>query len=533
MSARDGSDLMADETRFRSQRDPDHAPSRPPESGRRRGPEDPLAELARLIGQEDPFADFTGGARPRARASLPSPDHRTARQEPRYDPRHDDRDRERRRESYRTRGDGDGYDRPSTRDTRSAYSYGATPRPEREPEDRAAPADGTYARRLEVRDPLPARGKETNAAYDTTGASKYDPEYSDDAYLPEHAEEVIEDAQPRRSRTGLAIVAAVVGIAIVGTAGVFGYRAVFGPSAGRQPPVIGPQAGPNKVAPAGPATPESTKQFNDRVGGPSERIMPRDETPIDVTARTGRPPVPGAAPAVAPSPAPAGPAVAPVPQQPAAFTEGPRRVRTVTVRADGTVIADPTPAPAAPARVAPAPTAAPARPGAPPMAVNTYAPPAEDPEPEATPPPPPATRGRVSPAPAATPAPAARAPTSGPVWPPVAQPTAAQPTGPVTAQVRVQTQAPAIQTPPPPPAGYVVQVSSQRTEAEAQAAWQNLQSRYSSVLAGRQATIRRADLGDRGTFYRAQIGPFGNRDDANQLCLSLKSAGGECVVQRN
>jgi hypothetical protein len=197
-----------------------------------------LAELARLIGQEDPFADFTGGARPRARASLPSPDHRTARQEPRheprYDPRHDDRDRERRRESYRTRSDGDGYDRPSTRDTRSAYSYGASPRPEREPEDRAAP-DGTYARRLGGRDPLPARGKATDAAYDTAGASKYDPEYSDDAYLPEHAEEVLEDAQPRRSRTGLAIVAAVVGIAIVGTAGVFGYRTVFGPSVGRQP----------------------------------------------------------------------------------------------------------------------------------------------------------------------------------------------------------------------------------------------------------------------------------------------------------
>lgn len=522
MSARDRSDLMADETRYRPQRGPDYAPPKPPESGRRRGPEDPLAELARLIGQEDPFADFTGGARPRARASLPSPDPRTARQEPRYDPRHDDRERERRpRDSYRTRSDSDGHDRPSTRDTRSAYSYGATPRPEREPEDRAAPADGSSARRLGARDPLPARGKKIDAAYDTTGASKYDPEYSDDAYLPEHAEEVLEDAQPRRGRMGLAIVAAVVGIAIVGTAGVFGYRAVYGPSAGRQPPVIGPQAGPNKVAPPGPTTPESTKQFTDRVGGPSERIVPRDETPIDVTARTGQPPVPGTAPAVAPaaapSPAPASPAVAPAPQQPATITEGPRRVRTVTVRADGTVVADPTPAPAAPA----------ARPGAPPMAVNTYAPPAVEPAPEA-----PATRGRVTPAPAATPAPVARAPTAGPVWPPVAQPTAAQPTGPATAQVRGQTQAPTIQT-PPPPAGYVVQVSSQRTEAEAQAAWQNLQARYSSVLAGRQATIRRADLGDRGTFYRAQIGPFGNRDDANQLCQSLKSAGGECVVQRN
>ena len=480
-----------------------------------------MAELARLIGQEDPFADFTGGARPRVRTSLPSPDHRTARPETRYDPRHDDRDRERRREGYRTRSDGEGRDRPSTRDTRSAYSYGATPRPEREPEFRAVSAEGTYTRR-----PLSAHSKEADVTYDAAGADKYDPEYSDDAALPEHAEEVLTDAQPRRGRAGLAIVAAVVGIAIVGTAGVFGYRAVFGPTAGAKPPVIGPQAGPNKVTPATPA-PESTKQFTDRVGAPPERIVPRDETPIDVTARTGRPPVPGAAPAAAPSPAPAGPAAAPAPQQPATLADGPRRVRTVTVRADGTVVGDPAPATAAPARVAPAPAAAPARPGAPPMAVNTYAPTAADPEPA------PATRGRVTPAPVATPAPAARVPASGPIWPPLAQPTAAQPTGPGPApQARVQTQTPIIQT-PPPPAGYVVQVSSQRTEAEAQAAWQNLQARYSSVLAGRQATIRRADLGDRGTFYRAQVGPFGNRDEANTLCQNLKAAGGECIVQRN
>jgi hypothetical protein len=203
---------------------------------------------------------------------LPSPaDHRTARQEPRYDPRHDDRDRERRRESYRTRGGGEGLDRPSTRDTRSAYSYGATPRPEGELEDRAASAEVANARRLGVRDPLPVRGKETDTSYDATGASKYDPEYSDDTSLPEHAEEVLADAQPRRGRMGIVIVAAVVGIAIVGTAGVFGYRAVFGPTTGGKPPVIGPQAGPNKVAPATPATPESTKQFTDRVAGPSER----------------------------------------------------------------------------------------------------------------------------------------------------------------------------------------------------------------------------------------------------------------------
>jgi cell division septation protein DedD len=95
----------------------------------------------------------------------------------------------------------------------------------------------------------------------------------------------------------------------------------------------------------------------------------------------------------------------------------------------------------------------------------------------------------------------------------------------------VQTQAPTIQT--PQATGYVVQVSSQRSEAEAHAAWRALQARYTAVLGGQQATIHRADLGERGTFYRAQVGPFASRDEANRLCQNLKSAGGECIVQRN
>jgi hypothetical protein len=53
------------------------------------------------------------------------------------------------------------------------------------------------------------------------------------------------------------------------------------------------------------------------------------------------------------------------------------------------------------------------------------------------------------------------------------------------------------------------------------------------VLGGRQPIIRRADLGEKGVFYRAQVGPFGTIDLANQLCGNLKNAGGQCIVQRN
>jgi cell division protein FtsN len=52
-------------------------------------------------------------------------------------------------------------------------------------------------------------------------------------------------------------------------------------------------------------------------------------------------------------------------------------------------------------------------------------------------------------------------------------------------------------------------------------------------LGSRSPLIKRADLGEKGIYYRAMVGPFGTPDEASQLCSSLKAAGGQCVVQRN
>ena len=82
-------------------------------------------------------------------------------------------------------------------------------------------------------------------------------------------------------------------------------------------------------------------------------------------------------------------------------------------------------------------------------------------------------------------------------------------------------------------AGYVVQVASQRSDAEAQASFKTLQSIYPDVLGGRSPLIRRVDTGDHGIYYRAQVGPFDTIDQANRLCASLKAAGGQCIVQKN
>ena len=85
----------------------------------------------------------------------------------------------------------------------------------------------------------------------------------------------------------------------------------------------------------------------------------------------------------------------------------------------------------------------------------------------------------------------------------------------------------------PASAGYSVQVTSQRSEAEAQSAFRSLQAKFPAQLSGREPIIRRADLGDKGTYYRALVGPFASAEEAAGLCSGLKAAGGNCIVQRN
>ena len=90
---------------------------------------------------------------------------------------------------------------------------------------------------------------------------------------------------------------------------------------------------------------------------------------------------------------------------------------------------------------------------------------------------------------------------------------------------------PVAQTPAATPAsGWMVQLTSQRSEAQAKQAFDGLKGRFSSVLGSAQPDIARADLGDRGIFYRVRV-VADSRGAADQLCGSLKSAGGDCFVQ--
>ena len=48
--------------------------------------------------------------------------------------------------------------------------------------------------------------------------------------------------------------------------------------------------------------------------------------------------------------------------------------------------------------------------------------------------------------------------------------------------------------------GYAVQVSSQRSEGEAQAAFRSLQAKFPGQLGGKQPMIRQVDLGAKGIY---------------------------------
>ena len=79
---------------------------------------------------------------------------------------------------------------------------------------------------------------------------------------------------------------------------------------------------------------------------------------------------------------------------------------------------------------------------------------------------------------------------------------------------------------------WVVQVSSTRSEADARAVWSTLQSKFPSLVSGTYADVKRADLGDKGIYYRTRVAGLADKSAAQSLCNSFKSAGQACFVTK-
>jgi hypothetical protein len=82
------------------------------------------------------------------------------------------------------------------------------------------------------------------------------------------------------------------------------------------------------------------------------------------------------------------------------------------------------------------------------------------------------------------------------------------------------------------PAGaYVIQIASLPSEAEAQTSYSRLSAKFSGIIGGRGVDIRKAQIKNKGTYYRVRI-PAGSKQEAQALCSQYKQAGGSCLVSK-
>jgi hypothetical protein len=79
--------------------------------------------------------------------------------------------------------------------------------------------------------------------------------------------------------------------------------------------------------------------------------------------------------------------------------------------------------------------------------------------------------------------------------------------------------------------GYGIQIASLPSEDEANKSFASLSKKFASVLAGRSHEIRKADIAGKGTFYRVRI-PAGSKDEAAALCEQYRAAGGTCLISK-
>jgi hypothetical protein len=302
-----------------------------------------------------------------------------------------------------------------------------------------------------------------------------------------------EEEQPRRGRRGMMIAAALVGAIGLGGAMAYTYKSLVAPGGGRAPVIKAADFGPNKVKPEmqdGKVVPHTDKKLLNRLGeegtNPPARIV-----------------VPTSAPSAADA---------------SDDPNGPRKVKVIPI---------PTGSPP------PATTAsAPPRPSGPPLVavpgvmLETGMPqmPSQGPPPSAA---------RVT-----LPAPAQSAPVRAmPSPPPVKSASAAK--APPAAEAAAPARAPVVKTPVPKKtaavdapvatstsaSGYVAVLSSKKSRMDALKAFADIQQKYGDVLASKTPDVQEADLGDKGLWYRAVVGPPGSRDAASAVCSQLKTAG--------
>ncbi len=370
------------------------------------------------------------------------------------------------------------------------------------------------------------------------------------------------DEDERGGRRWVMPVAAAIGLVLIG-GGVYALVSGGSSSTGSNgaPVIISADNDPMKVVPENPGgrvVPNQDKAVYDRVAGGSAAdpkqpaLISSNEQPVDVVQRTL---IPEQLPLEGENDADMEAAGTPVgetedprllsPEEKAAQNEGsaatgvsPRKVRTMIVKPDGTLVAQEVEVPAAQPPKADkveelaAPQTAKPGEGAPAVIAASRVPVApEQAQPQAN-------------TPAAAAKPAAQSAAPLPAARPSSQPAnvvatvtnqgnvrpATAPAQPQAAQQQTAAATPAA-TSTPSAGGYYIQIASLPSQAEAQKSYQNMSAKFGSVIGGRGVDIKAAEIAGKGTFYRVRI-PAGDKNEAVALCEKFRSAGGSCLVAR-
>jgi hypothetical protein len=310
-----------------------------------------------------------------------------------------------------------------------------------------------------------------------------------------------------RSRRPLYVMAAMI---IAGIAGI-GASFAFKGAATNQTEIATIRAaeGPAKIHPETVASTEVTDRDATVLGGaqqqPPVAAINNVEQPADLSAQHDLTPLgqgypsaglaSGAASVPVPPPpaqtqvqAQSQPVAQPSPEPTIAGLIEPKKVKTVSVRPDGTVLPNDAPPPAAAA-------AKPARPVV------------------------------ASPVKPATPKSTAR----------VATPNSADPAAAKAKRVQVaeaQGQAPIAEASHVAAGTYAVQLAAPGTEQEAREVQVRLMKKFSGELAGFHPSIHKAEVGGK-PVYRVRVSGLSSRDEATALCQKIQGGGGNCFVAKN
>ncbi len=369
-------------------------------------------------------------------------------------------------------------------------------------------------------------------------------------------------AARQKSKGGMRAAAVLLGVAVVGASAAFGWS--FFSDAGKTSPAQIILASTDKVKvkpkePGGKKIPNQNLLVYQKVNGKPEskpkqvRLASGTEKPVRVVSTSPVAPVVKTAKTQKPTVRVS--AEDTILQRSESAIVTPRKVRTVLIRPDGTIITRPN-AKAAPAKAAPVKVAvnkeASMTPAVSRKAVRTTGAVVSKPKPvkvvslkpvakpvrkagSATIPG--VVMPKTDPASAASPRVVKTAPprivkTKVPARPARAQPKkAAAPRVVNTAKPKAKPAAVAPVVKTASAGGYVMQIASRRSAEAAQTSYNQLSRKFSRVLGGRGVDIRRFKLKGKGIYYRVRI-PAGDKRTAVKLCQRYKSAGGSCFVTR-